>query len=172
MLERGTANEAPGAWARRSNVCARPVDDQEPEREAEGADDGGDRERPPQGTGALVVAGGAAHEDPCLVQTAQDRERPEEQHGQSEKRGEDPEADAAREIVGLGADPQARQGNGSPAEQAQDDHPREQNAGEGAVDALSQLATALGQSAKAHRGGAGPASDEQPAVLRWRSDAR
>ncbi len=34
---------------------------------------------------ALVVAGGAAHEDPRLVEAAQDRERAEQQHEQADE---------------------------------------------------------------------------------------
>ena len=64
---------------------------------------------------------------------------------------EDAEADAAREVVDLRADPQAGERDRPPAEQAQQRHRREQQAGERAVDALAQLAAALGQRAEADR---------------------
>ena len=78
---------------------------------------------------------------------------------------EDAEADAAREVVDLRADPQAGERDRPPAEQAEDDHRAEQDAGERAVEALAQRAAALGQRAEADRGRAGPAADEQAAVL-------
>ena len=78
---------------------------------------------------------------------------------------EDAEGDAAREVVGLRAEPQAGERDRAPAEQAEDDHRAEQDAGERAVEALAQGAAARRQLAEADGRRAGPAPDEQAAVL-------
>src|SRR5262249_37779483 len=106
----------PGAPSRAPRLCSRPpaaregaragtVDDYEPNQKDARADDRGDRKDAAQRTGALVVAGRPAHEDPCLVQTPQERECPEQERKQPDERHEDAEADAAGEIVDLRADP-------------------------------------------------------------------
>ena len=95
------------------------------------------------------------------------RKGTEQQHEQGDEGHQDAQADAPREVVGLRAQPQAGDRDGSPAEQADEGHGRQQQAGERAVDPLAQLAAALGQRAEAHRRGAGTAPDEQPAVIGW-----
>src|ERR1019366_9551851 len=127
----------------------------------------GGGEHPSQYAGALIVTGRAPHEDPCLIETAQDRERSEQEHEQPDEGDQDAEADAARQIVHLRADPQAGEWDRAPAEQAEDDHRGEQGAGYGAVEALAQIAATLGQLAEAGRRRPGPASDEQPASIGW-----
>src|SRR5208283_5197969 len=88
------------AFAGPGQAGARAMDDQEPEREAEGTYRGGDREDPPQRPRALVVPGRPAHEDPRVVHSPQDRKRAEQEREQPDERNEDAEAHAARQIVG------------------------------------------------------------------------
>ena len=111
---------------------------------------------------ALVVPGGAAYEDPGVVQPPQQRERAEQQHEQRDERDQDADSDAPREVVGLRAEPQAGDRDGAPAEQAAEGDRGEQQAREGAVHALAQIAAALGQRAEAHRGGAGRRPTNRP----------
>jgi len=64
------------------------VEDEEPEREDGGADEGGDAEDPGTHARALVVARGPPDEDPGVIETAQHHERSEQQ---PEQRGESSE---------------------------------------------------------------------------------
>src|SRR5271155_361223 len=83
----------------RSSAVAWSVDDQEPEREDHGTDRRGGSEDPSQYPRALVVPGCTTHKDPCLIETTQDRERPEQEREQPDERNENAEGNAAREIV-------------------------------------------------------------------------
>jgi hypothetical protein len=105
------------------------VDDEEPERERERADCRGGGEDTSQRPAALVVAGRAAREVPRSVQAAQDRERAEQQHEQRAERDEQTEGDAACEVVGPRAEPQASERNRTRAEQAENRDRCEQEAG-------------------------------------------
>ena len=67
----GPARPWPGPWMTRNH-----------RRKPSAQIGGGGREDPAEHTRPLVVPGGAAHEDPCLVHAAQDRERPEQKREQ------------------------------------------------------------------------------------------
>ena len=105
------------------------MDDHEPQREDERTDGSCGPEDPTQRACALVVAGRSTHEDPGMVEATQDRECPEQQREQGHEGHEDAEADAARQVVSLRAEPQARERDRTPAEQAAERDPREQQAG-------------------------------------------
>ena len=66
----------------------------------------------------------------------------------ADERDQDAEADAARQVVDLRAEPQTGERDRPPAEQADDDHPDEEQPRQRAVDALARLAAALGQRPK------------------------
>src|ERR1700722_6814472 len=102
----------------REGARAGSVDDDEPDREDDPADGCRNGEDPAQRSAALIVPGGSTDENPGVVQTFQDGEGPEEQEEEPGEGDEDPQADAAREVVGLGAQPQAGDGDWTPAEQA------------------------------------------------------
>src|SRR5580704_7945344 len=113
----GVRSHAPVA---REGTRAGSVDDDEPDGEDDSADGGGDPEDTPEGTCPLVVPSGATDEDPGVVETAQDREGPEEEGEEGEEGDEDPKGDAPREVVSLRAEPQTGDRDGAPAEQAEE----------------------------------------------------
>ena len=104
------------------------------------ADDGGDPEDAAERAGALVVAGRAAHEDPGLSSRRSTESAPNSSTNSADERDENADADAAREVIGLRAEPQTGDRNRAPAEQAEHDHRGQQDAGDRAVDALPRIA--------------------------------
>src|ERR1700728_2036614 len=106
LFRASTRRSSPRATVPRAReFAAGPVDHEEPENEDQSADHSGDREDPPERPRALVVAGGATHEDPHAVEPAQQRKRPEHDPEQTGEGDDQAEAAAARTVVALRAEP-------------------------------------------------------------------
>src|SRR3954454_17648836 len=80
----------------RDDARARPGDDQEPEQERGPDDDQGDHEDALERTPLLLVAGGATHELPGVVDAAGEPERDEQREQHADERGRNAGLDRVR----------------------------------------------------------------------------
>ena len=99
-----------------------PGDEEQPDGEERDADDRGDGEDRADDPAALVVARGAAHEDPEAVEALDDRQAGQQREDHPQEGDEDRGADRVGVVLDLGADPQPRHRDRAPERGGHDDH--------------------------------------------------